>query len=249
MNEEISLEGYGSMKKYLINFLTLLLVNISTGGSSFAEENITIKTKTSENTPPIEVRMLKSNSDFYQLNVLIGGVQKITNDELIPTKSVRNAGGLEVFRGIAIANEHLILNFYFCSPSSSICLDRQIFIDLSNDIPSVAREETTAFSGSLAVRATLYNNAKISANTLNYKYLLENDSFARNAFTDMYGTCISSLGGDSVSTIVDELEKNTPSSWLLDENCITPQLVMALNYQRELSKQVTDRYLQEFISQ
>lgn len=237
------------MKKYLINFAALLLLSIPTSRSSFAEESTTINIKTSENSPPIEVRILESNSDFYQLNVFIDSVQKITNGELIPTKSVRNTGGLEVFRGIAIANEHLILNFYFCSPSSPICLDRQIFIDLSSDTPSVTREETTAFSGNLAVRATLYNSAKTPANALNYRYLLENDSFARSAFTDMYGTCISSLGGDSVSAIVDELEKNTPSSWLFDSNCITPQLVMALNYQRELSKQATDRYLQKFISQ
>jgi hypothetical protein len=234
------------MKKYSIKLAALLVISITTSISSFAEENITIKTNLSSKNSPIEVRLLGGSSDFYQLSVSVGNTNKLSNDKLIPTRAIRNSGGIEIFRGIAIANDHLILNLYFCSPSSTICFDRHIFIDLTSEALSITREETTVFSGSLAAHGVFYNNSKKSINSIDYQHILESDNYARDIFTNKYGTCVSSLSGDSIIKIIDELEKPIPSNWLLEKNCIKPLLVIELSAKNEVSQQATERYLKKF---
>jgi hypothetical protein len=239
----INSRKYRMKREHLIKRLFFIFVVTTLTLNSHAEEELSIKSRL-ENKK-IEVNLIDTGQDFYELDIKINGIRKIHNNELIPSKSVRNKGGLKIFRGAAIANEHLLLNFYFCSPDTAICLDRKIFINLLSETLDISREETIAFSGELAVRSVFFKSPPMPIKSINYKELLESNDLARNSFKKYYGSCLSSIAGDPISLIVNELESTAPKKWIFEKNCITPQLIMALLFQKELSTKAAERYLRK----
>lgn len=242
--EEHNSKGYGPMKKFLTRLFVIATITGATISAGYAKDYLTIKSSLSGGGTPIEINLLDNGGDFYQLDILINNSLRASNDKLIPTKSINNPGGLDIFRGIGIANDNLMLNFYFCSPSIAICYDRHIVIGLSDEQPSVTREEVTAFSGNLSATGAFYNTSPIPLASASYQYFLENNDRARNMFIDKYGECISNIGGDSVLTILDELERPEPSDWLFKKNCITSLLVLELKNQKSLSEQAAKHYFE-----
>lgn len=230
-------------REHLIKRLIFIFVVATLTLNSHAEEELSIKSRLENKI--IEANLIDTGQDFYELDIKINGIRKSHNNELIPSKSLRNKGGLEVFRGAAIANEHLLLNFYFCGPDTAICLDRKIFINLLSDTLDISREETIAFSGELAVRGVFFKSPPVPIKSINYKELLESNDLARNSFKEYYGSCLSSIAGDPISVIVNELESTDPNRWIFDKKCITPQLIMALLFQKELSTKAAERYLRK----
>ena len=123
-----------------------------------------------------------------------------------------------------------------------VCYDRHLFFEYSGETLSLVREQTTAFSGKLAVFSVIYPS-NITISSISYQYLLERDEPSLDLFNKKYGSCISSLSGDSVSKIVEELEKAQPSQWIYEPGCITPSLIFDLQNQKTISKQSSFRYL------
>ncbi|WP_203789567.1 hypothetical protein [Aquipseudomonas alcaligenes] len=189
-----------------------------------------------------EITITYTEGDFYLLDINIDGAKKIRAPSLIPAKKNKPSGGLEVFRGLGIANNNLIINLYICTPSMPVCYDRHLFFEYSGETLSLVREQTTAFSGKLAVFSVIYPS-NITISSISYQYLLERDEPSLDLFNKKYGSCISSLSGDSVSKIVEELEKAQPSQWIYEPGCITPSLIFDLQNQKTISKQSSFRYL------
>lgn len=241
-----NLKGYGKMRRFLIK-VAFICLSIFAANFASAEDVFNIKSRLSTDGSEVEVKVLGSDGDFYNLGIFINGRLRVSNNKFVPNESFRNDGGQHIFRGIAIVDDHIVLSFYICGPSTVVCLDRKVFISLLDVSPMVAREETVAFSGELSVRGIFYKNPKIPFNAIDYMHFLKSDDQAREKFSRVYGSCLASIGRDSLDVIVNELEKAQPSSWLSERNCITPQLVMALDSNGELSKHAVNSYLQRLI--
>ena len=233
------------MRKFFNSLTAAALISFAaiTIASAHAEDYLSIKTNLSSKSKSDEIKLLTDGGEFYQLKILIDGTEKIFNNNLIPTGRIKNQGGLEIFRGIGVADGNILIDLYFCSPSSSVCYDRRLIITLSNEKLFFTREEVVAFSGSMAARGVFYNKEAIPLESLSYQYFLENNDRASDLFTGKFGECIANINGDSVIAILDELEKAKPDDWISKKNCITPLLVLDLKNQGDLSEQAAQRYL------
>lgn len=189
-----------------------------------------------------EITITATEGDFYLLDINVDGAEKIRSASLIPAKKNKPFGGIEVFRGLGLANNNLIINLYTCTPSMPVCYDRHLFFEYSGKTLSLVREQTTAFSGKLAVLSIIYP-PNIAISSISYQYFLERDEPSLDLFNKKYGSCISSLSGDSVSKIIEELENAEPSQWIYEPGCITPSLIFDLQTQKTISKQSSFRYL------
>lgn|GEM_PF-6800131 len=231
---------------FVKNYLTLFFILIIPTIASANDRHIIIA-DFNNNQIQDEFHLLDTGDDFYSLEIKIDGKNTTTNNNLIPTGKIRNNGGLEIFRGAGYANNTIVINFYFCSPSDTICYDRHIFLEYKDNAFSFTREQTTAFSGNFATTSNIYKTPNIPISSLTYQFLLENNKEPLELFTKKYGTCISSLSGDSVSTIIDELEKVDPREWIYKPNCLTPLLINDLLTQGAITEQASQRYMHKKI--
>ncbi|WP_394560100.1 hypothetical protein [Aquipseudomonas alcaligenes] len=241
LKEEINSKGYGKLRRYFVKIVTTLTLLCSPLLAN-AEVQQIIYGEVNRNDIQDEIKITYTKGDFYLLDINIDGTEKIRTTSLIPAKQNKPSGGIEVFRGLGIANNNLIINLYTCTPSMPVCYDRHLFFEYSGETLSLVREQTTAFSGELAVLSVIYPS-NITISSISYQDLLERDEPSLDLFNKKYGSCISSLSGDSISKIVEELEKAQPNQWIYEPECITPSLVFELQNQKTISKQSSFRYL------
>ncbi|MBB1518556.1 hypothetical protein [Aquipseudomonas guryensis] len=242
LKEEINSKGYGKLRKYFVRFFTIFVL-LSTPLVANAGVRQIIYGDINRNDTSDEVKVTDTEGDFYLLDIIIDGVEKIKITSLIPAKKNKPTGGIEVFRGLGIANNNLIMNLYTCAPSMPVCYDRHLFFEYRGKALSLVREQTTAFSGTLAVLNVNYPS-DIDTSSISYQYFLEKDEPSLDQFNKKYGSCISSLGGDSVLKIIEELESAQPNQWIYEPGCITPSLIFDLQNQKMISKQSSFRYLE-----
>ncbi|MHC8329746.1 hypothetical protein [Pseudomonas sp. LB1P83] len=188
-----------------------------------------------------QVKLTDNDTEFYTLSVVSGGRELLKNEALVP-KVIKNSGGLEVFQGLSVADGSISIRYRFCSPSSSVCYLRNVVSIFKDGKFFVSREEAVANADKIALTGVFYRKPAIPLDSLTYQSLLENNDSATKLFASIYGNCVVEMDGDSLVKISDELEKDSPSEWVLRKGCITPALVFALQAQKFLSPKAASNY-------
>jgi hypothetical protein len=190
-----------------------------------------------------EIKLVENESDFYLLTITSNNREIIRNGDLIP-RTIKNSGGLDIFQGISVTDGNLSIRYKFCSPSSSLCSERNIIISYKESEFIFSREDTIVSADMISIKNTHYPKEKIKLSTMSYQTILENnDDTATAVFSKTYGKCVKELGGDTLTRISDELDKDNPGDWLLKKDCITPALVFTLQNQGYISVAAPSKYL------
>lgn len=189
-----------------------------------------------------QIKLTDNDTELYTLSVSSGGRELLRNEALVP-KAIKNSGGLEVFQGLDVADGNISIRYRFCSPSSSVCYLRNVVSIFKDGKFSVSREEVVANADKIALTGIFYWKPTVPLESLTYQSLIENNVSATKLFAGTYGSCVIEMGGDSLMKISEELEKDSPSDWILKDGCITPALVSALQAQKYLSPKAASSYL------
>jgi hypothetical protein len=190
-----------------------------------------------------EIKLVENKSDFYILTITSNNKEIIRNRNLIP-RSIKNSGGLDIFQGISVTDGNLSIRYKFCSPSSSLCSERNIIISFKDSEFILSREDTIVSADMISIKNTQHPKEKIKLSTMNYQTILENNTDTATAvFSKTYGKCVKELGGDTLTIISEELDKDNPEDWLLKKDCITPALVFILQNQGYISDAAPSKYL------
>lgn len=188
-----------------------------------------------------QIKLIDNGTEFYKLSVSSGGRELLKNEALVP-KAIKNSGGLEVFQGLSVADGNISIRYRFCSPSNSVCYLRNIVSFFKDGKFSVSREEAVVNADKIALTGVFYRKPAVPLDSLTYQSLLENNDSATKLFTSTYGSCVVEMDGDTLVKISDELEKDSPSEWVLKNGCITPALVFVLQAQKYLSPKAASNY-------
>lgn len=189
-----------------------------------------------------QVKLADESPNFYSLIIVSKGKNIFKNSTLIP-KTARSSGGMDIFQGISLVDNNISIRYRFCSPSKGVCYDRNIISGIKNGEFIFLREEAVAFADNIALSKVFLQSPKAPLASLSYQWLLETNGNIENSFNDIYGSCVSGLGGDSLLRISEALEKKTPDSWVLAKGCVTPALVFILGSQNYLSLNGVSNYL------
>lgn len=229
------------MKNYLGDFALVFCLGASVGVAN-ASDFLVINRDITGDGNLDEVKLIDNGGKFYTLSIVSSGKEILRNDALVP-KGVTNKGGLEVFQGLSVADRNVSIKYRFCSPSSSICYDRDVVSFFKDDKFFVLREGVVAAADKIALVEGFYKKSEVSLSLLTYQSLIENNENAEALFSSIYGDCLAALGGDALTKISEELEKESPDEWVMKKGCVTAALVFNLEAQKYLSYKAALRYL------
>ena len=242
LNVERNLQGSGKMKKFLDSFIFGLFI-FSFAASVSAGEYLVINADVTGDGQADVIKLSEGGSDFYDLVVTSGGKEILKNNSLVPTKKMNSSGGLDVSHGLSVVDGNLVIQYYFCEPSTSVCYSRNIVGVYKGGGFVFSREEVVASAEKAIARDVFYQRPAKPLSDLTYQKLLENDSDAKKLFSSTFGSCVQELGGDSLMKVSEELEKNNPAEWVRNTGCVTPALVFSLQAQGLLSMEAALRYI------
>jgi hypothetical protein len=242
LNVALNLQGYGKMKKFLDSLIFCLFI-FSFGGSVSAGDYLVINADVTGDGQADVIKLTKGGTDFFVLVVTSGGKEIFKNDSLVPTKKMNNSGGLDVSHGLSVVDGNLVIQYYFCEPSTSVCYSRNVVGTYKDGSFLFSREEVVASAEKTITRDVFYQRPATPLSDLTYQKFLENDGDAKKLFSSAFGTCVQELGGDSLMKISDELEKESPAEWVRNTGCVTPALVFSLQGQGLLTMEAALRYV------
>lgn len=242
LSEEFNLKGYGKVKKYFGNlFFGLSVFGFSIVAS--ANDYIEISADVTGDGQADIIKLTSDDSDFYKLVIISNGKEILSNSNLVPARTIKNSGGLDVFHGLSVVDGNLVIQYYFCVLSTSVCYSRNVVGTYKDGKVLFSREEVVASAEKIVTNGVFYQRPAESLSNLSYQTLLENDGNAKKLFSSSFGTCVQELGGDSLMKISEELEKKKPAEWVLKTGCVTPALVFGLQGQGLLTLEAASRYI------
>lgn len=191
------------------------------------------------------VTLADNETDYYTLRIFVGGNEILRNERLIP-KRFRTAGGMDVWQGLSVVDGDITIRYRFCSPSSNVCYFRSLVNSFIEGKFLFTREESVVSADKISLTDIFYKKNAIPLEALDFESLLEENNDAEQAFELVYGKCVVKLGGDSLLTIADELEKDPPGNWVMKQGCVTPALVFAMQAQSYISHKAAFKYLDAY---
>ncbi|MDG2969458.1 hypothetical protein PUN49_20775 [Pseudomonas extremaustralis] len=229
------------MKKYF-GKAVLLFYLVATVSRSDASDFLVMYQDVTRDGELDEIKLLDNGGPFYTLSVVSKGEEILHNEKLIP-KIISNKGGLDIFQEVSVTDHNISIRYRFCSPSSSICYDRNLVGVFKGEEFILLKEEVVAAADKISLSDTFYQKTEVLLNSLSYESLIENNENAEMLFGKIYGSCVAGLGGDALMRISEELENNTPDEWIMKNGCVTPALVFNLEALGYLSYRAVLRYL------
>lgn len=228
------------MGRLFIRFLTLLF-GLWLSTSSVAKDYLIINQDLTRGGE-YQVKLRDVGTEFYRLSIFSKGVEVLYNDQLIP-RGIKSSGGLDMFQGIFVVDNSISIRYRFCSPSKSVCYDRNLISNLRQGQFYFLEEEVITTVDKIALAEVFYPKRPILLASLTFQDLLENNDMPESVFNNVYGDCVAKLGGDSLMKISEELEKDSPGDWVLRKGCVTVALVFNLEAQKYISQKAAYNYL------
>lgn len=181
------------MKKYF-GKAVLLFYLVATVSRSDASDFLVMYQDVTRDGELDEIKLLDNGGPFYTLSVVSKGEEILHNEKLIP-KIISNKGGLDIFQGVSVTDHNISIRYRFCSPSSSICYDRNLVGVFKGEEFILLKEEVVAAADKISLSDTFYQKTEVLLNSLSYESLIENNENAEMLFGKIYGSCVAGLGG------------------------------------------------------
>lgn len=229
------------MKRYF-GKAVLLFFLVATVGHADASDFLVIYEDVTRDGGVDEIKLLDNGTPFYTLSIVSKGGEILHNEKLIP-KKISSKGGLDIFQGISVADHNISMRYRFCSPSSSICYDKNFVWVFKGGEFILLKEEVVAAADKVSLSDVFYQKTEVLLSSLTYESLIENNENAELLFSSIYGRCVAELGGDALVKISEELEKTAPEEWVMKDGCVTAALAFNLVALEYLSYKAALRYL------